>query len=310
MFTAPSPSLYHHEGTSEGRFDHVNENLQRFLAKWQARFDERGRFVADTDRVGAALAAPAPVLSEPLRGYWEGPFFVYSSLAHVNREMALELLGSGNCDLGLIASEPDTFSGSSERRFAPLVARMGQATEDNADFHIRHRWPPDVARPAQGKLVLIQPWEYGRILKSWVEPMRTNVDQIWAYTSYVRQVYIDSGFDPEMVKVVPLGVDDQRFRPGIVPMEVQTGGKFAFLFVGGTLQRKGIDLLLQAFRSAFSRADDVCLVIKDMGKQTFYRGQTAEREIAALQQDEQCAEIIYLDRRPAGRGYSRTICRL
>ena len=288
--------LYHHEGTSEGRFDHVNENLQRFFAKWQSRFDEMGRFVAYADQSEAAFAALAPAPSEPLRGYWEGPFFVYSSLAHVNREMALELLGSGNCDLGLISSEPDTFSGSSERRFASLFARMGRAIEGKADFHIRHRWPPDVARPAHGKLVLIQPWEYGRIIKSWVEPMRTNVDQIWAYTSYVRQVYIDSGFDPEMVKVVPLGVDDQRFRPGIVPMEVQTGGKFAFLFVGGTLQRKGIDLLLQAFRSAFSRADNVCLVIKDMGKQTFYRGQTAESDIAALQGDEQCAEIIYMDR--------------
>ena len=143
----------------------------------------------------------------------------------------------------------------------------------------------------------MQPWEYGRILKSWVEPMQANVDQIWAYTSYVRQVYIDSGFDPDRVKVVLLGVDDQRFKPGLTPMELPTGGKFALLFVGGTLTAKaGIDLLLEAFRSAFSRADNVCLVIKDMGNQTFYRGQTAEREIAAMQQDAECAEIIYLDR--------------
>jgi len=287
--------LYHHEGTSEGRFDHVNENLQRFFARWQGRFDGQGRFRVDPEHRETGFAAMNSSQFHPLRGYWEGPFFVYSSLAHVNREMALELLSSGNCDLGLIASEPDTFSGSSERRFAPIVARMGQAIEENVDFHIRHRWPPDVARPAQGKLVLIQPWEYGRILKSWVEPMQANVDQIWAYTSYVRQVYIDSGFDPDRVKVVPLGIDDQRFKPGVAPMELSTGGKFAFLFVGGTLQRKGIDLLLEAFRSAFSRADNVCLVIKDMGNQTFYRGQTAEREIAALQQDEECAEIIYLD---------------
>ena len=67
--------FYHHEGTSEGRFDHVNENLQRFFAQWQGRFDGQGRFVVDPDRVEAALPASAPGPSEPLRGYWEGAFF-------------------------------------------------------------------------------------------------------------------------------------------------------------------------------------------------------------------------------------------
>lgn len=279
----------HHEGTSEGRFDHVRDNLQRFFAKWQGQFNAEGVFV------GRRAEQTSHRQSRALRGYWEGPFFVYSSLAHVNREMALALLGGGQCELGLKASEDDQFNPGGDLRYAPLVARMGQPLAGEVDFHLRHRWPPDVGKPDGGKLVLIQPWEYGRILKSWVEPMRANVDQIWAYTSYVRQVYIDSGFDPQMVKVVPLGVDTARFRPDIKPMVLPTQKSYAFLFVGGTLQRKGIDLLLRAYRSAFSPQDDVCLVIKDMGTKTFYRGQTAESEIAALQRDPDCAEIIYLD---------------
>ncbi len=281
--------VQHHEGTSEGRFDHVRENLQRFFAKWEGQFNAEGAFV------GKRAVESSRSQSRALRGYWEGPFFVYSSLAHVNREMALALLGGERCDLGLIASEADQFNPGGDLRYAPLVARMGQPLEGPVDFHLRHRWPPDVGKPNGGKLVLIQPWEYGRILQSWVEPMQANVDQIWAYTSYVRQVYIDSGFDPQMVKVVPLGVDTARFRPDIEPMKLPTQKSFAFLFVGGTLQRKGIDLLLRAYRSAFSPQDDVCLVIKDMGTKTFYRGQTAESEIAALQRDPNCAEIVYLD---------------
>lgn len=320
----PDAVVDHYEGTSEGRFDHVQENLQHFVKKWQGSFAVDGRFVGGA--AGAGLAAKDTELSIPavsteqeaqrsplavaglsiaesserdetarvLRGYWEGPFFVHSSLAMVNRELSLALLRDANCDLGLIASEPDQFDGMGNLRYTPLVVRMGQPPQGAVDFHLRHSWPPNVAKPKGGKLVLIQPWEYGSILKSWVEPMRTQVDQIWAYTSHVRQVYIDSGFDAEQVKVVPLGVDIDRFNPQVEAMELPTQKSFKFLFVGGTLQRKGIDLLLEAYRTTFSRADDVCLVIKDMGTQTFYQGQTAGEEIAALQRDPQCGEIVYL----------------
>lgn len=317
----PAAVIDHHEGTSEGRFDHVQENLQHFVEKWQGSFAADGRFVGgaaaatstETGGDGDAVAgnegeetvtlsgelsiaerSPRGNTGRVLRGYWEGPFFVHSSLAMVNREMCLALLRETNCDLGLMASEPDQFDGMGSLRYTPLVVRMGQPPQGPADFHLRHSWPPNVAKPLAGKLVLIQPWEYGSILKSWVEPMREHVDQIGAYTSHVRQVYIDSGFEPDKVKVVPLGVDTDRFSPQVQGLELPTQKSFKFLFVGGTLQRKGIDLLLEAYRTTFSRDDDVCLVIKDMGTQTFYKGQTAGEEIAALQRDPQCGEIVYL----------------
>jgi len=320
----PDAVVDHHEGTSEGRFEHVRENLAHFVGKWQGHFNADGHFVTEpTIEDGSAavdvvedlgdaqtetVVEESSLVSEGLedeisardsyaqmlRGYWEGPFFVHSSLAQVNREMTLALLRETNCDLGLIASEPDQFDGLGNLRYTPLAVRMGQPPQGAVDFHLRHRWPPDVAKPSEGKLVLIQPWEYGSILKSWVEPMRANVDQIWAYTSYVRQVYIDSGFPAEQVKVVPLGVDVDRFNPQVPAMDLPTQKSFKFLFVGGTLQRKGIDLLLHAYRTTFSRVDDVCLVIKDMGTQTFYQGQTAGEQIAELQRDPQCGEIVYL----------------
>ena len=67
-----------------------------------------------------------------------------------------------------------------------------------------------------------------------------------------------------------------------------------FLFVGGAIHRKGIELLLEASAAAFSRRDDVCLVIKDMGQESFYRGQGAGARIAALQADARAPEILYL----------------
>lgn len=75
---------------------------------------------------------------------------------------------------------------------------------------------------------------------------------------------------------------------------MQTTKRFKFLFVGGTIFRKGIDVLLDAYTAAFRRSDDVCLVIKDMGVGTFYQGQTAEARIAELQADPEAPEIEYL----------------
>ena len=127
-----------------------------------------------------------------------------------------------------------------------------------------------------------------------MEPLRKNVDQVWAPTSYVRDCYVDSGVDPAKVALVPQGVDPSRFRPGVSPLSLPTEKSFKFLFVGGTLYRKGIDLLLEAYCQTFSREDDVCLVIKDLGMNTFYRGMNSSHRIRELQADPTCPEIVYL----------------
>ncbi len=139
----------------------------------------------------------------------------------------------------------------------------------------------------------MQPWEFGRLPASWMEPLLGSVDEVWAYTSSVKQCYVDSGIDPDMVSIVPLGVDPARFRPDAEPFAYDGDKRFKFLFVGGTLYRKGIDLLLRAYYEAFDPAEDVCLVIKDMGANSFYRDQNARERIEQLQTDPDCADIVY-----------------
>ncbi len=55
-------------------------------------------------------------------------------------------------------------------------------------------------------------------------------------------------------------------------------------------------MLLEAYARTFTAADDVCLVIKDMGTGSFYQGQTAGQQIAEHQRRDGAAEIVYLDR--------------
>lgn len=229
----------------------------------------------------------------PFAVRWEGSQFVHHSLAHVNRELCLQLIDAGN-DLAIVPYEPDQFGAEADERFPKLAARHNARLSRPVDIHVRHQWPPSFDPPREGHWVMIQPWEFGSLPKEWIEKMRAQVDEVWAYTSFVRNSYIESGMPADRVHVVPLGVDVARFNPSARPSKLATSKTFKFLFVGGTIHRKGPDILLDAYVNSFSAQDDVCLVIKDMGGKSFYRGQTAEKTIRALQARPDAPEILYL----------------
>jgi glycosyltransferase involved in cell wall biosynthesis/GT2 family glycosyltransferase len=269
-----------------------------------------------------------------LRVAWEGEFEGVHSLAIVNRAIcrgladlghpvqmipitALSLKRAGEagepeCRLSLRerieSSEAKGESEASDRRGAkgdnegqPFAERKATITissrgakgDIRANVHVRHQWPPNLKPPGRGKWVLMQPWEFGSLPKSWL-PMLRRVDEVWAYSRYVRDCYLEAGVPGERVHVIPLGVDPDVFRLGLEPLILPPGHEFRLLFVGGTIFRKGIDLLLQAFARAFRSGDSVGLVIKEMGSNSFYRGQTAEKEVRELR--ERGYAVEYIDR--------------
>jgi glycosyltransferase involved in cell wall biosynthesis len=238
---------------------------------------------------------PLPASHSPIRVMWEGGFFETHSLALVNREWAGAVLRSGQVELSLQNRqlEPLKFDPRSDPKLAPLVARAGAPLTGAPAVHIRQAWPPVFDKPAAGKWVMVQPWEYGRLPQDWVAPMRDLVDEIWAYSGIVKQMYVESGVPGDKIHIVPAGIDPLRFRPGATPIVLPSKKSVRFLFVGGTIWRKGIDLLLEAYRRTFTRKDDVSLVIKDMGQDSFYQGQGAGETIKRLQADPQAPEIVY-----------------
>jgi glycosyltransferase involved in cell wall biosynthesis/Flp pilus assembly protein TadD len=226
---------------------------------------------------------------------WEGSQFVYHSLALINRELCLRLIEAGH-EVSIIPYEPDQFGPEADPRFHQLAARIRARLSRPADVHVRHQWPPNFTPPSEGHWVIFQHWEFGSLPKRWVEVMSTQVDEVWVLSSYVRDCYIRSGVPADRIFVIPGGVDTARFRPDAPPLQLQTKKRFKFLFVGGTIARKGIDILLDAYVNSFSAEDDVCLVIKDMGGQSFYKGQTAQKLIARYQGMPGAPEIEYIDR--------------
>ena len=242
----------------------------------------------DAGRHAGAAAA------SDLKIRWEGSQFVHHSLALVNRELCSRLI-AGGCELSVIPYERDQFSPKEEPRFKPIADRVRKQLSGPADVHVRHQWPPDFNPPPEGHWVMIQPWEFGSLPREWVRPMSERVDELWVPSRYVRDCCIRSGVPAERVAVVPNGVNTDLFKPGNAPYRLKTSKAFKFLFVGGTIQRKGIDVLLDVYTRSFSSADDVCLVIKDMGGQSFYRGQTAKEWIRRFQGDPSHPEIEYIE---------------
>jgi GT2 family glycosyltransferase/Flp pilus assembly protein TadD len=290
----PETVIYHHEGQSAGRFNHVNHNLSVFFTRWKSCFDDAGRFRAS--RPPRRLPALRSVITEGCaRIVWEGSQFVYHSLALINREICLRLIEKG-LEVSILPYEKDQFSAAEEPRFEPLVKRTRAPLTGPADVHVRHQWPPNFTPPDEGHWVIIQPWEFGSLPKAWIRPMSDAVDEIWVPSHFVRHSYIQSGIPDEKVFVLPNGVNTRVLRPGRGGYPLKTAKRFKFLFVGGTIWRKGIDILLDVYTQCFSSSDDVCLVIKDMGGGSFYKGQTAEQLIQRYQRIPKAPAIEHIDR--------------
>ncbi|HET7290238.1 MAG TPA: glycosyltransferase, partial [Thermodesulfobacteriota bacterium] len=140
------------------------------------------------------------------------------------------------------------------------------------DFFIHHDYQQDfgsVSVPDEGKFIAVRTWDFGRFPAKWVEKIN-ECDQQWVHSGWVRSNAVSSGIDRRRVKVIPHGIDETVFRPGGGAYGLSTDRSFKFLFVGATVFRKGVDVLLEAFGEAFNAGDDVCLVIKDNPRDVFY----------------------------------------
>jgi glycosyltransferase involved in cell wall biosynthesis len=218
-------------------------------------------------------------LPDSLPVTWEGPFQIAFGIAEVNREVGRALKESAAVDL----------EQSETPEQQPWL--WGRAPE----VTVRHQWPPNFQGPRTGRWVTYQPWEYGSLPAAWVEPMNRIVDEVWVPTTYVRDCFVRSGVDAGKVAVVPYGIDPERFHPDVPPMQLPTAKRHRFLFVGGTIPRKGADILLDTYVATFTAQDDVCLVIKDLGASTFYRAQGMGKRIKQLQAHPGAPEILYID---------------
>ena len=255
--------------------------------------------LAAASDVGVATPFESGVGSAAARSLhvsWEGDFYAHHSLAVVNRAFATRLAGSGTISVTPLSREappfaPDT-SVEVERIIRSLPPRGGT---NNADVIVRLRWPPDLSSTGSTPFVLIQPWEYGGIPSAWIPQIHRHVSEVWCPSTWVKECYVRSGVPESKVVVVPLGVDTDRFTPDGPAYPLATTKSHRLLFVGGTIARKGVDVLLRSYLETFSADDDVCLVVKAFGSSHVYKGSTIDDQLRAVAEDPLSAEVELID---------------
>jgi len=226
--------------------------------------------------------------------YVEGPFFINESLAHVNRNLIseLQLIAPDQFAINPLEAAPLETVKQSWPQLQQLINR--QLPSENKVV-LRHLWPPFFLKPQNQKLILIQPWEFTGIPEAWVKPLTAHVDELWVPSLFVKNIFKNNGIPENKIEVIPNGYNPALFTPeGPLP-RLPLKAKAIFLYVGGTIKRKGIDILLKAWENSFSASDDVLLIIKDMGKAGAYKNLNAAQDIAKFQQKENMAPLFYLD---------------
>lgn len=97
-------------------------------------------------------------------------------------------------------------------------------------------------------------FEANTVPKNWVN-FCNRMDRIVVPSNFCKDIFSIAGVNN--VEVVPLGVDDEKFRT-----ISKCNKQFTFLSIGTWIDRKGWDILLNAFVKEFENQDDVVLQIK------------------------------------------------
>ena len=230
---------------------------------------------------------------------WRGPVFACNSLSWVNRNYIRHLQKQIDAEICIDPATDAILEGAFHPGCSPdLLDLCGTKATRKIDLTVTLFWPPDLRAASTGHWIHIQPWEYGSMQTAWFETFQNKVDEIWTFSNHTRDGFIADGIDPDKIKVIPLAVEPEVFNPQAAPsplVDTLTQKKFKFFFCGGTIARKGIDVLINAYLQEFTSEDDTCLIIKDMGASTFYGDQNVGEKIAELTSKPGTPEIVYLN---------------
>lgn len=80
-------------------------------------------------------------------------------------------------------------------------------------------------------------------------------DKIFANSEFSRRTLMDSGLSPDKVSVIPLGADLERFAFGSGPPT----GRPRILYLGNVIGRKGIGILLEAWKRLKPRSAELII---------------------------------------------------
>ena len=109
-------------------------------------------------------------------------------------------------------------------------------------------------------------WDGKNVLPTGFAKHYRSCNYLLAPSVFGKNVFINSGIPEDKIKVVPHGIDVERYR-GTTTVNLPTNKKFKILAnVAQNHKRKNIPGLLEAYGKAFTEKDDVCLILKAKDK--------------------------------------------
>ncbi|MBP1966974.1 glycosyltransferase [Paenibacillus aceris] len=122
---------------------------------------------------------------------------------------------------------------------------VGSSIRYNPDFRI------NIARTT---------FETDRIPDDWV-PELNKFNEVWVQSTFNVDTFAKSGVEVPL-RLIPNFFDINAYDLCVKPLSLPVSKSFLFLAVFDLQQRKGYDILLEAFLNEFSQMDDVALVVK------------------------------------------------
>lgn len=118
------------------------------------------------------------------------------------------------------------------------------------------------ANPGFSCYVGLATFETDSLPQGWAEACN-GMNEIWVPSTFNKETFARGGVDLGSIDVFPTGIDPLLYDPRrVAPLSIKNRRGFAFLSVFQWTYRKGWDVLLRAFLSAFSPHEDVCLILR------------------------------------------------
>lgn len=104
-------------------------------------------------------------------------------------------------------------------------------------------------------------WESTKMFPHFIERLKF-FDEIWVPSHWQKQCMVEQGLDPDIIYVVPCGVEADVFFPEEVKFDKYfSDGRFKFLVFGRWDHRKATKEIIEAFLQAFPTDEPVDLVL-------------------------------------------------
>ena len=175
-----------------------------------------------------------------------------------------------------------------------VVDAIVKGDERMDGFYIKYHMGSAFQRRHIDRFIGYTMLEASLIPESYVKAINEQCERVIVPCKQNKQAFIDSGVKCD-IGVVPLGLDLDIFPKLDRERE---DGTFVFGVMGGLTYRKGVDVLIEAFKKAFTKKDNVHLFIKSLpwarlGSGTFLKSEDLHHpQITTVFQDWDPEELI------------------